>query len=54
MHMKLPFDPGFVWPTQPVSQAEVILNEEYPLAKIPKAIVEAEPTLGPEMGSQQS
>ena len=51
--MKLPFGLGFVWPTQPVSQEKVILNEEYPPAKILEAIVEAEPTLGPEMGSPQ-
>ena len=51
--MKLPFGLGFVWLTQPISQAEVILNEEYPLTKIPEAIVEAEPTLGLEMGSPQ-
>ena len=51
--MKLPFDLGFVWPTQPVSQEEVILNKEYPLAKILEAIVEVEPTMGPKMGSPQ-
>ena len=31
--MKLPFGLGFVWPTPPVSQEKVILNEEYPPAK---------------------
>ena len=39
--------------TQLVSQEEVILNEEYPLTKIPEAIMEVEPTLGLEMGSPQ-
>ena len=51
MHMKLPFNLGFVWLTQLVSQAEVISNEEYPPSKILEATVEAEPTQGPEMGS---
>ena len=51
VHMKLPFNLGFVWLTQPVSQVEVILNEEYPPSKILEATVEAEPTQGPEMGS---
>ena len=49
--MKLPFDLGFLWPTQRVSQVEVISNEEYPPSKILEATVEAKPTQGFEMGS---